>query len=99
MKEYLGSESTEESAAEEIVKTIYDCSLPLFRRTMESGRVRISFLDYHEVRMKGVTIQDMASTYTLPYRTSHTVLACSSSPLRSTMSKCADIWRIRRSSF
>jgi hypothetical protein len=50
MKEYLGAESTEESAAEEIVKNIYDSSLPLFRRTIESGRVRLSFLDYRDVR-------------------------------------------------
>jgi hypothetical protein len=50
MKEYLGVGSTEESVTTEIIKTIYDCTLPLFRRLIESGRVRISFLDYHDVR-------------------------------------------------
>jgi hypothetical protein len=50
MNEYLGAESTEDTARAEIVKNIYDSSLPLFRRVIESGRVRISFLDYHNVR-------------------------------------------------
>jgi len=48
MREYLGVNSNEEDATAEIVKNVYENALPLFRRTIESGRVRISFLDFHQ---------------------------------------------------
>jgi hypothetical protein len=49
MKEYLGNDATEEAIQKEIITIIYNSSLPLFRRLIESGRVRITFMDYREV--------------------------------------------------
>lgn len=49
MKEYLGNDASEEILQKEIIKIIYDSSLPLFRGLIESGRVRITFMDHHEV--------------------------------------------------
>lgn len=50
MNEYLGKDATEKEMQKEIVTNIYDSSLPLFRRLIESGRVRITFMDHREVR-------------------------------------------------
>jgi hypothetical protein len=49
MEEYLGEESTQDEAMEEITQTIYDNSLPLFRRMIESGNVRLAILDHSKV--------------------------------------------------
>lgn len=50
MGEYMGKDNVDEVLKEEIVNVIYNNALPLFRRLIESGRVRISFLNYKEVR-------------------------------------------------
>jgi hypothetical protein len=50
MKEYFGdSLEGEEEVGNEVYKVIYDNSLPLFRRMIESGNVRVTFLDTAKV--------------------------------------------------
>jgi hypothetical protein len=39
----------EEAAMAEVVNTVYDNSLPLFRRMIEAGLVRITFIDHAKV--------------------------------------------------
>lgn len=51
MKEYLGQDTSDEDVTQQIINNIYENSLPLFRRHIESGRVRLTFLDPAEVRM------------------------------------------------
>jgi hypothetical protein len=46
MKSYLGESADDEAVKNEIAKGIYEQSLPLFRKTIESGRVRLSFLNH-----------------------------------------------------
>lgn len=50
MKEYLGSDAEDTSVKNEIIQGIYQQSLPMFRRFIESGRVRINFIDHKKVR-------------------------------------------------
>ena len=49
MGEYIGKDKSEEVLQQEVVKVIYNNALPLFRRLIESGRVRITFMNYKEV--------------------------------------------------
>jgi hypothetical protein len=49
MREYLGNKVTDETVEKEIANAIYESSLPLFRRLIEAGRARISFLDHRKV--------------------------------------------------
>ena len=70
MKEYLGNDATKEAIQNEIIKTVYDSSLPLFRRLIESGQVRISFMNHHEVSHTFVDPtdkQNVPSNPTIPY--------------------------------
>ena len=58
MIDYLGKEeATDESVMEEIASTIYDNSLPLFRRMIEVGKVRVTFIDHNKVSI--VPIHDL----------------------------------------
>uniref|UniRef100_A0A7S4VJV2 Uncharacterized protein n=1 Tax=Ditylum brightwellii TaxID=49249 RepID=A0A7S4VJV2_9STRA len=43
-------DNTDESAQEQVVEIIYEHSLPLFRRMIEQGQVRVVFLDHEKVR-------------------------------------------------
>ena len=55
MKEYLGSTKDDKSVEKEIIHTIYEQSLPLFRRMIESGRVRITFMDQPKIQKYHLT--------------------------------------------
>lgn len=65
MGEYLGKDKSDEVLQEEIVKVIYNNALPLFRRHIESGRVRISFLDYKEVRLRSVNCKTLNLSHSI----------------------------------
>ena len=50
MKEYLEDSATsEEDVVREITATIYENSLPLFRRMIEIGKVRLALIDHAKV--------------------------------------------------
>jgi hypothetical protein len=56
MKNYLGGNNVDETTVHsEIIHNIYEQSLPLFRRMIESGRVRINFLDQNKLRRYHLT--------------------------------------------
>ena len=52
MEEYLGDEDTPlDEVTKEITQSIYGNSLPLFRKMIENGYVRLTILDHKKVRM------------------------------------------------
>ena len=48
MEQYLG-ESEREEALREITRSVYDNSLPLFRRMIEAGYVRLTIIEHEKV--------------------------------------------------